>query len=159
MVFLWVAAIFLAPVFMSMGGIFAKISFFIYYFFSPVCHQADERSFHILGYELAVCSRCVSVYVGFLIGVLIYPIKYKLTNIELPPLWFLFLPAALICSDVFLDISGILKNSFWTRSISGAYIGFVLPFFLLPGFIKFFNDTANFFSKNKIQNNTNNINE
>jgi len=143
---------------MEMGALFAQISFFIYYFFSPVCHQLDDRSFHIFGYELAVCSRCVSVYLGFLLGTLIYPMRYKLTNTELPPMWFLLLPLVLLCIDVFADVMGIFKNTFGTRTISGAYMGFVLPFFLLPGFLKFFNDTANYFT-NKIQNNTSNINE
>ena len=137
---------------MELGGTFAKISFFIYYFFSPVCHQLDDRSFHIFGYELAVCSRCASIYVGFLLGTLFYPMKFKLTNTELPPVWFLMLPVVLLCIDVFADVLGIFKNTFGTRTISGAYIGFVLPFFLIPGFVKFFNDTANYIT-NKIQNN------
>jgi len=144
---------------MDFGGVFAKISFFIYYFFSPVCHQYDERSFHIFGYKLAVCSRCVSVYLGFLAGVFVYPIKHKLTNTELPSLWHLLIPSVILGLDVFFDVFGFLKNSYWTRSITGVYIGLILPFFLLPGFIKFFSDSANYVS-NKIQNNTkNNINE
>ncbi len=132
---------------MEIGGVFAKISVFIYYFFSPVCHQQDARSFHIFGYKFAVCSRCTSIYLGFLIAVIFYPIKIKLSNIELPSIWFLLIPVFMIASDAFLDVFGLYSNSFLSRSVTGGITGFVLPFFLIPGFVKLFNDVFNFVSK------------
>jgi uncharacterized membrane protein len=145
---LWNAAILLAPVFMEIGGVFANISVFIYYFFSPVCHQLDDRSFHIFSYKLGVCSRCTSIYLGFLIAVIFYPIKCKLSNTELPSVWFLLIPVIFIAADAFFDFFGLLANSFFTRSVTGAIAGFMLPFFLIPGFIKLFNDIFNSRSKN-----------
>lgn len=134
----------MAPLFMESGGALAKVSVFIYYFFSPVCHQQDARSFHIFGYKLAVCSRCISIYLGFLIAVILYPIKFKLSNIELPSIWYLLIPVAMIAADAFFDIFGLYANSFLSRSVTGGITGFVLPFFLIPGFVKLFNDVFNF---------------
>ncbi|MBN8570153.1 MAG: DUF2085 domain-containing protein [Ignavibacteria bacterium] len=147
---LWNASVFLAPLFMELGGAFTKFSLFIYCFFSPVCHQQDVRSFHLFGYKLAVCSRCVSIYLGFLIAVIFYPIKIKLSNIELPPLSYLLIPVLLIAADAFFDMFGLFANSFLSRSVTGAITGFVLPFFLIPGFVKLVNDISkSFFNKSK----------
>ena len=146
----WNASIFFAPLFMELGGAFTKFSLFIYYFFSPVCHQQDSRSFHLFGYKLAVCSRCVSIYLGFLIAVIFYPVKIKLSNTELPSLWFLLIPVLLIAADAFFDMFGLFANSYLSRSITGAITGFVLPFFLIPGFVKLVNDISkSFFNKSK----------
>jgi len=149
--FIWCAAIIFAPVFMELEGAFTKYSLLIYYFFSPVCHQQDARSFHLFGYKLAVCSRCISIYLGFFIAVIFYPIKFKLSNIELPSIWFLLIPVFLIAFDAFLDMFEIFQNSFLSRSISGGITGFVLPFFLIPGFVKLVNDVSkSFFKKLKV---------
>lgn len=134
---------------MELGGGFSKLSMFFYYFFSPVCHQLDDRSFHLFGYKLGVCSRCTSIYLGFLIAVIFYPIKVKLSNTELPSIRFLLIPVILIAADAFFDFFGLFANSFITRSITGAIAGFMLPFFLIPGFVKLVNDIANSFLSKK----------
>ena len=41
--------------------------------FSLVCHQLPERSFHWLGWPLAVCHRCAGLYLGFALGVAAWP--------------------------------------------------------------------------------------
>jgi hypothetical protein len=61
-VFGWVSLILLAPVFKNVGFNSAAAS--IYQFFSLICHQIAERSFHLFGYQFAVCSRCFGVYFG-----------------------------------------------------------------------------------------------
>lgn len=45
----------------------------IYAFFDVICHQRAERSFHLFGEPLAVCHRCLGLYLGFPLGVLILP--------------------------------------------------------------------------------------
>ena len=37
---------------------------------SFVCHQRDERSFHLKGARLAVCGRCTGLYVAGALGAL-----------------------------------------------------------------------------------------
>lgn len=39
----------------------------------PVCHQIPARSFHLFGQPLAVCHRCLGLYVGFTLGVAAWP--------------------------------------------------------------------------------------
>ena len=41
--------------------------------FSLVCHQEPDRSFHWLGWPLAVCHRCAGLYLGFALGVAAWP--------------------------------------------------------------------------------------
>lgn len=147
--FAWMLLIFLAPIFMSTGETGKKISSFIYLFFSKVCHQKDERSFHLFGHNLGVCSRCVWIYAGFFIGTLIYPFIKKINNVKLPSIWYLIIPVFLLGADVMSDSFGIFPNTFFTRSVTGFIIGFVLVFFLLPGFLKFFYE-VNLFLKNKL---------
>jgi uncharacterized membrane protein len=36
----------------------------LYAAFAPLCHQAAERSWTVLGYPLAVCIRCFGFYCG-----------------------------------------------------------------------------------------------
>lgn len=49
------------------------------WFWSGVCHQSPERSFHWFGAPLAVCHRCAGLYLGFALGVVLWP--------HLPPAW------------------------------------------------------------------------
>jgi uncharacterized membrane protein len=46
---------------------------FLYAIFDPVCHQIAQRSFHLWGEPLAVCHRCAGLYLGFALGVMIWP--------------------------------------------------------------------------------------
>ena len=40
----------------------------IFWFFSPVCHQDPARSFWLFGAPLAVCARCLGIYLGAAAG-------------------------------------------------------------------------------------------
>ncbi|HMS65982.1 MAG TPA: DUF2085 domain-containing protein [Ignavibacteria bacterium] len=147
--FLWVLLIFIAPLLADSGGIYSKMSDFIYIFFSKVCHQESNRSFHFSDHILGVCSRCVWIYIGFFAGILVYPLKYRLNNTNSPNLMFLIAVSFILFLDVILDLTGILKNSFLSRSITGFLTGLMLPFYLLPGFVKFFHE-INSFLRNKM---------
>lgn len=37
--------------------------------FDPVCHQISARSPYLGGVQVAVCDRCVGIYVGIVLGV------------------------------------------------------------------------------------------
>ncbi len=140
MTFIWTLSIYLIPVFESIGGIFKTFADYGYVFFATTCHQSDERSFFIFENKVAVCSRCVSVYSAFLFGVILYPVIKSLDNKILPSLWILLLFALLLFLDAVLDTLGILKNTFISRAITGSLIGFLLPFYLIPGTINFVNE-------------------
>ena len=144
---IWLLLVFAAPVLAASGGVYSDISSYIYIFFSSVCHQDDLRSFHIFGYELAVCSRCVSIYTGFFFGAVLYPVKFRLNNVIPPSVWFLIAALLLMLIDVLLDNSGYWSNTFLTRSLTGFVMGIVLPFYLIPGFVKFYYEVHSFLRK------------
>lgn len=147
--FLWLMLIFLAPLLSHFGGVFENISSLLYLFFSKVCHQQDERSFHLFDHKLGVCSRCVWIYAGFFCGTALYSLKYKLNNTQPPSMWILISAVILMLIDVVLDLTGIMQNSFYSRSITGFLMGIVLPLYIIPGFVKFFNEVFSFL-RNKV---------
>lgn len=141
----WVILILMAPVLSASGDIYDKVSSMVYVFFSKVCHQSDTRSFHILEHKLGVCSRCTMIYISFFLGTCIYPIRYKLNNIIPPSIWFLAATILLLLMDVTFDSVEIIHNSFTSRSITGFLVGFILPFYIIPGFVKFFYEVNSYF--------------
>jgi uncharacterized membrane protein len=42
----------------------APLAALIYAAGSVVCHQIAERSFHLAGFQLPVCARCLGIYAG-----------------------------------------------------------------------------------------------
>ena len=132
----WCAGFMLAPLWAGKEGFRGGFSAFLYDFYAKNCHQEDERSFHILGNQLGVCSRCTVIYFGFLLSTFIYPFVRKLNNFELPALWILLAGVALIGIDAGLDIFDIWKNTFLSREITGSILGLILPFFIIPGSLR-----------------------
>jgi len=63
----WSAAIFLAPLARASLPVAATI---VDLTASFVCHQRDERSFHLQGEPLAVCGRCTGLYLAGALGAL-----------------------------------------------------------------------------------------
>lgn len=142
--FVWLFSIIAAPILMNLGGVFKIPAEFLYLFFSKTCHQYESRSFLLYDYSFAVCSRCFTIYTGFFAGIIFYPFKYRLNNISVPSLYILCLFLIPLVSDVMLERAGILANTFLTRSVTGFFAGFILPFYLIPGFIRFFNEVIIF---------------
>jgi len=144
---LWLMLICLAPFMMQLGGSAKELSLIIYFFFSKTCHQMDDRSFHFFGYKFAVCSRCFSIYSGFLAGTIIYPFINKITKISFPKPFFLIGSTVPVIADVILDKAGILHNTFLSRSVTGFLFGAVLPFYLIPGFVRFYYEVNSYLRK------------
>ncbi len=144
----WNAFIVFAPLFHNSSGILKTVSDFSYSFFSVTCHQLDDRSYHLLGEKYAVCSRCLSIYWAFLLSVIVYPLVKGINNLKLPPLWLLLVPAFFVFLDAVMDLFDVFNNSFISRTFTGALIGFILPFYLIPGFYNFFNELFVYFKNN-----------
>src|SRR5215218_11416819 len=96
-VVLWIGLIVSAPLLLSIG--YVSVSSPIYNFFSYICHQISERSLHLDGHQLAVCSRCFGVYLGLLGGILAYPLWRSIDEIEPLPRFWLFLSLVPITID------------------------------------------------------------
>jgi uncharacterized membrane protein len=130
----WVALILAAPIAKANGG--TAISSPIYSFFSYLCHQTPERSFHVAGEQFGVCSRCFGIYLGILIGFIIYPLWRVVDTIDpLPKVWLFFacVPAAI---DWSLTIFGIWENTHLSRVLTGGLLGFACATFIVPSIVE-----------------------
>jgi uncharacterized membrane protein len=122
-----------APLALKAGHPFWGLT--IYRAFSYVCHQIPERSFFIAGHPFAVCSRCTGLYAGFTLAVIAYPLLRSLKLIEAPPRKWLFLAAAPLAIDFTVGFLGIWNNTHSSRFATGALLGAVSVFYVMPGFM------------------------
>ncbi|HEV2716589.1 MAG TPA: DUF2085 domain-containing protein [Terriglobales bacterium] len=108
----------------------------IYKWFSFVCHQMPERSFYLAGCQFAVCSRCTGLYSGFAGAVLFYPVVRPLKSIDAPRRIWLILAAVPLAIDFSLGYFAIWPNTHLSRFATGALLGSVAVFFIMPGLIE-----------------------
>jgi uncharacterized membrane protein len=129
-----VATIIGAPLFQSSGHpAFAST---IYKVFSYVCHQIPERSFHLAGQQFAVCSRCTGLYAGFAVAALVYPLTRSLTRTDTPRRRWLILAAVPLLIDFSLTYFGVWENTHLSRFSTGALLGTVAVFYVMPGLVE-----------------------
>lgn len=130
---LWVGLIAAAPV-LKAGG--SEIAGYIYAPFSFLCHQISERSPHLAGEPLAVCSRCFGVYAGLAIGIAAFPFLRSINDTNAPPRIVLFLAPVPTAIDFALGFFGIWENTHFSRFVTGAILGAVCAFFVVPGIVE-----------------------
>jgi uncharacterized membrane protein len=131
---LWLTLIVTAPLARASGIV--AVSSPIYHFFSFLCHQISDRSLHIEGEQLAVCSRCFGVYSGLLAGFAAYPVWRGIDNIDpLPRVW-LFLSLIPIAVDWSLTFFGIWENTHGSRFATGAILGAACGTFIAPSIVE-----------------------
>ncbi|HEV2829582.1 MAG TPA: DUF2085 domain-containing protein [Pyrinomonadaceae bacterium] len=126
-----VSLIICAPLALNAGHPFWGLA--IYQAFSYVCHQIPERSFFVAGHKFAVCSRCTGLYAGFAVTTLVYPIIKSLRQTEAPERKWLFIAAAPLAIDFALGYLGIWDNTHFSRFATGALLGAVSVFYVMPG--------------------------
>lgn len=132
-VLVWVGFIVLAPVARENAWSIASP---IYTFFSYICHQLPERSFHLGEHQFAVCSRCFGVYFGLLFGLAIYPLWRRIDEIEpLPRIW-LFLSMVPIGIDWSLTVFGIWENNHASRFLTGLILGVACATYIVPALVE-----------------------
>ena len=127
---LFVVLILGAPMAKAQGA--NAVSFSIYQAFSHVCHQLPDRSFFLAGYPLAVCARCTGAYSGFAVAVISYPLITSLKSSHVPEMKWLFVAAVPLAIDFVLGLTGIWENTHWSRFATGALLGGVAVFFVMP---------------------------
>jgi uncharacterized membrane protein len=131
---LFVSLIVIAPIALSHG--YNSSAFVLYEMFSHVCHQIPGRSFYIEGHPFAVCARCAGIYFGFTAGVLFYPLARSLGrgNASAPPArkWLLIALAPTLL-DFTLRIFHLWENTHLSRLLTGALLGAVTAFYVVPG--------------------------
>ena len=130
-VLVFVSLIVFAPLARAHG--YDSSAFVLYEMFGRVCHQIPERAFEIEGHPLAVCARCTGIYFGFAAGVLAFPLVRSLRRGRTPARKWLMLAAVPTLLDFALGFFRLLENTHWSRSVTGALLGAVAVFYVLPG--------------------------
>jgi len=128
-----VAIIIGAPLALAAGH--SALAGTIYQTFSHVCHQLPERSFFIKGHPFAVCARCTGIYAGFAVATVLYPLARSLRQTEAPARKWLFLAAAPLAIDFSIEFSGVGHNTHSSRLFTGALLGAVAVFYVMPGLL------------------------
>lgn len=81
------------------------------------CHQREDRSFFVKGWQFPVCSRCTGILTGQIIGIIIY-----LTGMKIPLLVdLIFLLIMFI--DWFIQFKKIKESTNLRRFITGTLAG------------------------------------
>jgi len=133
-VLLLVSLIIVAPVAAASGH--GELAHGIYGAFGVLCHQMPERSFFIAGHKFAVCSRCTGVYAGFAFTLLLYPLLRSLKRTTTPPRSLLLLAAIPLLVDFSVTFFGFWENTHTSRLLTGALLGSVTVFYVMPGIIE-----------------------
>jgi len=128
----WVLIIVSPPLLINSGFSAAPI----YSFFSYICHQIPERSFHVLGHQFAVCSRCFGVYFGLLAGVATYPLWRPLDSVDPLPRFWLFLSMVPISIDWSLGFFDVWENTHVSRFITGLILGVTCAIYIVPALVE-----------------------
>jgi uncharacterized membrane protein len=130
---LFVSLIVIAPVALAHGHDFTALV--IYNSFSRFCHQLPERSFYLDGHPFAVCARCTGIYFGFAAAVLFYPLARSFKRSDAPARKWLLIALVPIALDFALDFFGVWQNTHLSRSVTGALLGAVVAFYVVPGLL------------------------
>lgn len=119
----WLGLAFLAPWARAQGWAGAEL---IYGLFAPVCHQIPGRSFYCFGHPLGACHRCIGLYTGFVVGLLVLPYLHRVRELLLERprliLWF-FAPMA-------ADWALLGLNTWLDRFVTGLVAAFPVGLFV-----------------------------
>lgn len=133
-VFIWAALIVVAPLAKANG--LSSISSSLYTFYSFICHQMSDRTFHLMDEPFGVCSRCTGVYFGIFAGFAVYPLWRKLEDIEpISRIW-LFLSLVPIGIDWSLTFFGYWENTHLSRFLTGMILGVACATYIAPAAVE-----------------------
>ncbi|MBW7888906.1 MAG: DUF2085 domain-containing protein [Bacteroidetes bacterium] len=141
----WCLSLVAAPFFAHEGKSLSSFSDFLYFFYSPLCHQLDAFSFHLFGEKFAVCIRCSSIYFSFFIGTLCALSIPAPKNIRIF-LLIIFLPTLF---DVGFNTVGMYHSSTVSRIVTGSLLGFGLAVALTDNLNETFHYLISSFSRIK----------
>jgi uncharacterized membrane protein len=121
----------LAPLFRA-GG-WEALARPAYGLFATVCHQKDNRSFHVYGEKMACCHRCFGVYGGlFLFGLIYAILRSRAQSISpLKPVWLVLLAGPLVV-DGLLSTAGVWESTWYLRLATGLLFAAAVTWTLLP---------------------------
>lgn len=94
--------------------------------FSHLCHQDPQRSLSLAGVFLPVCTRCLALYLGGFLGVLLTPLARGHSAWLLGHRALLLGPLLLTGLDAGLDLVGVWSSTLWSRAATGGMAGLAL---------------------------------
>jgi uncharacterized membrane protein len=111
---------FAAPVLAAYG--YDQISTAIFQAYSLTCHQMPERSFFIMGHQMAYCERNTAIYLTMALAGLAYTRLRTRGLRPLPLRWYLalILPMAV---DGFTQLFGWRESTWLLRVLTGTLFG------------------------------------
>ena len=127
---LWLGGILLAPYLRSRSSPWSGLAYAVY---SPVCHQVAGRSLRCFGEPLAVCTRCTGIYLGFLLGLGLYPFLRGWRRLSLPAPRIFFFVSGPIVLDTAANFLRLWQTSSAVRLATGVLWGAILPFYFITG--------------------------
>jgi uncharacterized membrane protein len=126
----WVSLIVAAPL------LWTPLAGVLYAVGSLICHQLPERSFHLHGFQLPVCGRCLGLYGGAALGSAVGATAGGRRALDalrgargLPLAWWITAFAAvptLVTVVVEWGVGGAVSNA--TRAIAAVPLGFAAAF-------------------------------
>jgi uncharacterized membrane protein len=118
----------------------------------PVCHQLQERSLSIFGFQMTVCSRCFAIYAAFLSGCILFAfLRTKLKPWNIIYYVLLCVPMAIDGTTQLFGIEiprrigpgwelvWMAESTNEMRLITGAIFGLASALFVLPYLQEIFN--------------------
>ena len=109
-----VGVVIAAPYFLTHG--FLAVGLALERGFALVCHQRPERSFWMFGGTVAVCSRCLGIYLGATAGLLLRSSRVMAVRL-------LMAAAALNLLDAASELAGLHGNWLGVRCALGFLMG------------------------------------
>ncbi len=134
LVFLWAFVPVSSPLLLSAGN--GALGLPIFEFLGYICHQIPERSLHIMGHQLGVCSRCFGVYAGLFVGVLVYPLWRRIDDVEPLPRFWLFASLVPLAVDWSLGMFGVWENTHLSRLLTGMVLGAGCATYIVPALVE-----------------------
>lgn len=109
-----------------------------YLIFDTICHQDATRSFMLNEVPMAVCARCIGIYMLFLVSWLLMPFSAYFSQ-QTPSQEKYWLIAAILLNlaDVVGNYFGFWTNTHTLRFMLGGFLGWTLAFFLSTEFFTF----------------------
>ena len=101
------------------------------------CHQREDRSFKIKGWQFPICSRCTGILVGQLLGILIYIFQFRI------PIYISCIFLIIMFLDWYIQYKKIKESTNIRRFITGTLAGiaqvaiFIEIIFIIWEFISF----------------------
>ena len=81
------------------------------------CHQREDRSFKIKGWQFPICSRCTGILAGQLLGIFIYIFQFRI------PIYISCIFLLIMFFDWYIQYKKIRESTNIRRFITGTLAG------------------------------------